>query len=312
MAAKMVVAEPDQPATGDDELSLFKDYLAEPRFRIRLDDLVIANVRVALRLTGDEHFSPNGRIETGKDVVARLQAYEDTLRPLQANAVLLGKWATAEQRPTLAGLMSRMAENCTQPQSGTTIWLNMRWYPLSLLAYSAGIAALSAENYAAFVAVHTARVDTQTRRRGDAPVPVIQPVVEAMVDLGQAWKAVPGQEQKYTPESEYMFKFLRPVLNDLLFLGGGYEQLFDRYEILRALVFADLTDSGWAPVGRFGWKHSGRGSEGSPFAGMLGEAEQQKDAWGPIRAGLFRGSYARFDQVAKKFASERLDKLRGF
>lgn len=138
---------------------------------------------------------------------------------------------------------------------------------------------------------------------------MIQPVVEAMIDLGQAWKAVPRQERNYAPESEYMFKCLRPVLDDLLFLGGGYEQLFDRYEILRALVFADLTDSGWAPVGRFGWKHMGRGSDGSPFAGLLAEAEQQRDAWGPIRAGLFRGSYARFDQVAKKFASERLSKL---
>lgn len=109
-----------------------------------------------------------------------------------------------------------------------------------------------------------------------------------------------------------MFKALRPLLDDLLFLGGGYELLFDRYEILRALVFADLTDIEWAPVGRFGWKHCGRGIKGSPFAGVLAEAEQQKDAWGPIRAGLFRRSYARFEQVAKKFASERLDKLQWY
>lgn len=195
MTGEMVVAGPDQPAAGEDELSLFKDYLAEPRFRIRLDDLVNANVRAALRLTGDEQFPPNGRIETGKDVAARLRAYEDALRPLQANAVLLGKWATAEQRPTLSGLMSRMADNCAQAQSGTTVWLNMRWYPLSLLAYSVGIAALSAENYAAFVAAHTARVDKQARRRENASVTVIQSVVEAMVEMGQAWRAVPGQER---------------------------------------------------------------------------------------------------------------------
>lgn len=164
-----MATEPDRPAAGEDELGMFKDYLAEPRFRIRLDDLVNVNVRAALRLIGEEQSPPNGRIETGKDVAARLLAYEEAIRPLQANAVLLGKWATAEQRPTLASLMARMADNCGQAQSGTTVWLNMRWYPLSLLAYSAGIAALSAQNYAAFVAAHTARVDTQARRRGDAP-----------------------------------------------------------------------------------------------------------------------------------------------
>lgn len=118
MAEGVTVAGTVDPAAGQDQTSLFKEYLAEPRFRIRLDDLVNTNVRVALRLTAEDQFPPNGRIETGQDIAARLRAYEQAVCPLQANAVLLGKWATGEQRPTLANMMARMADNCVKSQSG--------------------------------------------------------------------------------------------------------------------------------------------------------------------------------------------------
>src|SRR5262245_3789275 len=107
-----------QAATGEDQLALFKDYLAEPRFRIKLDEMVNTSVRTALGLMADDKFSPNGGI---KDVAARLKAYEDMVRPLQANAVLLGRWATTEQQPTLSNIMTRMADDCAgKAQSGIT------------------------------------------------------------------------------------------------------------------------------------------------------------------------------------------------
>jgi hypothetical protein len=302
------------PTTEEQQLGLVKEYLSEPRFRIKLDDLVSANVRAAILKTSDEKFPLHVANATGADVAARLKSYEDAIRPLQANAVLLGKWATADQIPTLTTLMARMSDNCVKPLGGSTLWLGMRWYPLSLLAYSAGIAALSAENYAAFVAVHTKKVDTRTRRIGNTAVPIIVPIVDAMLDLTQtnAWKCLPGHEKHYTPESEYLFKTLQPVLEDLLFLGGSYEQLFDRYEILRAWLYADLTGHGWGPVGRFGWKHSSRMSSDSPYTELRTEAEQQRDQWGPIKAGLFRGSYPRFEQTASKFETELLSKINWF
>jgi len=111
------------------------------------------------------------------------------------------------------------------------------------------------------------------------------------------------------PESEHLFKILRPVLDDLLFLGAGYERLFDRYEILRSLIYADMTDGGWGPVGRFGWKYVGRGRQDNPYSELLAEAEQQRDEWGPIQAGLFHRSYARFEQTAVKLEKEVLSKL---
>lgn len=291
------------------DMDTFKDYLSEPRFRIRLDDNVNAAVRAALAETSGEKFPLSTPCATGEDFAARLAAYETALRPLQAKAALLGKWATPEQLPTLTSLLARMSDGYGDAQDGDSLWLDLRLYPLSLLLYSAGIASLAAENYGAFAAAHTKRIDARARRSGRRGVNIVVAVVDAMQDVAStnAWRCVEDYKNQRVPESEHLYKVLRPVLDDLLFLGASYERLFDRYEILRTLIYADVTDAGRGPVGRFGWKYCG--GQDNPCADLRAEAAQEKDAWGPIRAGLFQGSYKRFEQIAVKYEQEILARL---
>jgi hypothetical protein len=161
--------------------------------------------------------------------------------------------------------------------------------------------------------VHTKRIDTLSRRRGDTPVPAIVPIVDAMLEIAQAnaWKLIPGCDRTYTPESDYMQKTLRPILTELLYLGAGYDQLFDRYEILRALMYADLTGGGWAPIGRWGTRHLHGMGDATAYTGLRAEAAEKKDQWGPLRAGLFGGSYARFEKTAAQ-VEELFKKLNRF
>jgi hypothetical protein len=298
----------DTPVGADGGLSTFKDCLSEPRYRIRLDDQVSAAVRAALAEMSGEKFSPSTQIN-GEEFAARLAAYEAAVRPLQAKAALLGKWAAPEQVPTLTNMLARMADGCADTQGSQTLWENLRLYPLSLLLYSAGIASLAAENYGAFAAAHLKRIDARVRRSGGRAVNIVVPVVEALQEVTSTsiWRQIEAYKKNRVPESEHLFKVLRPVLDDLLFLGASYERLFDRYEILRALVYADATDRGRGPAGRFAWKYYG-GQE-NPFADLRAEAAQEKDAWGPIRAGLFQGSYERFEKTAAKFEKEFLAQL---
>ena len=299
------------PGDADDgDLATFKDCLSEPRFRIRLDDLVNAAVRAALAETSAEKFPLSTPRASGEDFAARLAAYEAVVRPLQVKAALLGKWATPEQLPTLTNMLARASDGCSDAQGGQSLWMDLQLYPLSLLLYSAGIASLAAENYRAFVAAHSKKVNTHTRRFASRGVNIVVPVVDAMREVASttAWRHVEEYREKRVPGSERLFKILRPVLDDLLFLGASYERLFDRYEILRALIYADVTDSGWGPVGRFGWKYCGGGQD-NPYTDLRAEAAQERDDWGPVRAGLFRASHTRFEETASKFESELLRKL---
>ena len=126
-----------------------------------------------------------------------------------------------------------------------------------------GIASLAAENCRAFAAAHSKSIDARTRRFGSRSVNIVVPVVNAMREVADtsAWRHVEEYKQKRVPESEHLFRILRPVLDDLLFLGTSYERMFDRYEILRTLIYADVSDSGRGPVGRFGWKYCGGGKD---------------------------------------------------
>lgn len=307
----------ENPAIGagldDGDLSTFKDYLSQQRFRIRLDDQVNATVsRVLARMSGEE-FPLSTATSSGEDFVARLAAYEEAVRPLQAKATLLGKWATSDQLPTLTSMLVRISQHRADVQSGQSLWLDLRLYPMSLLLYSVGIASLAAENYRAFAAAHSKRIDARTRRSRNGAAIIIVPVIDAMADVANTnvWRHVEEYKQKRVPGSEYLFNTLRPALEDLLFLGASYEHLFDRYEILRALIYADAMDDGWGPVGRFAWKFCQDG-EDNPYATALSEAAQQKDAWGPLQAGLFRSSHARFNEVATRFKKEVLQRLQWF
>jgi hypothetical protein len=242
-----------------------------------------------------------------------LAAYEDAVRTLQAKATLLGKWATAEQLLTLTSMVARISEYGTGSHSGSSLWLALRQYPLSLLLYSAGIASLAAENYRVFAAAHLKRIGAHSRRVGNTAVVVVVAVVDAMTEAANTnvWRHIEEYKQKRVPESEYLFKTLRPVIDELLFLGASYEHLFDRYEILRSLIYADATDGSWGPVGRFGWKYC-RDDKDNPFAALCAEAAQQKNSWGPLQAGLFCGSHARFNDVASRFEQELLKRLQWY
>jgi hypothetical protein len=123
-------------------------------------------------------------------------------------------------------------------------------------------------------------------------------------------KQIPGHEKNYVPLSEYLFKILQPKLDDVLFLGKNYEQAFDTFEVFFALAVADLGllkgGNGWGPVGRFGWKHRSR--DNGSLARVVAEGRAQQGAWAPLQAGLFGGSYERFDAVATTF-TELISKL---
>jgi hypothetical protein len=100
--------------------------------------------------------------------------------------------------------------------------------------------------------------------------------------------------------SEYLFKILQPKLDDILFVGKSYERSFDEFEILFALVVADLKRQRdghvWGPIGRFGWKQQRR--DNAPLQRIISEAHAMGENWELIKAGLFGGKLERFNGVA--------------
>ncbi len=278
-----------------------KELLSEERYRIKLHDFVAAQVREVIPQISDEQFPSQGNW-SDQEFVERLKKYEGITANLCGVQVLLAYWGTEANRETLT-LPVKQICGCLRPVSGRTGWIGLRWYPALLLLYFGGIAAVAAGKYDNLRMLLQANIPSP--ERSYEGVTLIRKISNALDDIGDAFKKIPGHESQYTPRSEYLLQLLQPTMDGLLFLGIEYESQFDRFEVLLALEHAEQYAREqygrvWGPVGRFGWKLKGRDAS-NPLHQVITEAEAQRDSWPPITAGLFKGSAERFKEIASEY-----------
>lgn len=286
-----------------------KNYLSEPKYRIALDDLVGEEVRSAI-----QELDTQGGLQEGvnaEEFVRRVGVYESAIQSLVVVCSLIARWGDKEHQATIGKIVTRLSDE-NRTAGGKTVWLGLRWYPLTVLMYTGGIAALFAGNYQSLKTLLLTKLGSQITG-GDEREAIVT-TVDGLLEVERAglFKRLPGHEKNRYPRSEYLFKSLQPQLEDLLFLGSTYEELFDRFEVLYALVYADLTESNglgpWGPPGRFAWKHH-YGLSRSPYTRLIEEAKQEGATWEPLRTGFFDGSLERFLKVATDYSTTILNKL---
>jgi Caspase domain len=279
-----------------------KQLIADPAEKIRLDDFVSAHLRRTVQALGLDKFPVQGRFPS-EEFAERIKAYEQVIADLEVAVILLSRWARPEQVPVLEKIFARLAE-ADKGQQGGVHWINLGWYPILILMYAGGITALAEQRY------DMLRVCLLTPVAGDRLSsrkiePVILPTITALTAIVDAFKMLPGLEQRYTPRSDHLFQALQPIVEDQLFLGRSYEMLFDQFEVLLALTFADVKAGDpigqvWGPPGRFAWQHERYGDQ-APFARVVAEAQRQNNNWGPLKAGMFGSSIERFMALSAEY-----------
>src|SRR4030042_1327809 len=291
--------------TIDDLIEKTKEYLSDSRYKIKLHDIFNQKLREVVALLAGDQFKAQGGTFSDEEFIKRIKLYEDIVKEIQAMTACVAYWGNNEHYQLLSKTIARVCDNFN-PESGLVVWLNLRWYPVFLILYSAGISAISAKNYDALATILTTNV--QSPRNTYETIAVTLPIGDAAEELHDFFKRLPGHERHYVPRSEYLFKLLQPRLDDLLFLGRDYELMFDRFEVFLALVYADIENSVWGPMGRFGWKYGSRGRAENVYGEIVKEANTFKSEWRPLKAGLFSGSIDHFLDVSTKFE----ESLKGF
>ena len=257
----------------DDLIEKTKEYLSDTKYKIKLHDLFNQKLREVVSLLADEQFKAKGGQFSDEEFLNRIKLYEDIAKEIRSMIACVAYWGNNQHYKILEKTIARVCDNFS-PEEGLVVWLSLKWYPVFLLLYSAGISAVSADNYGALATILTTKV--QSPRNTYETIEVTLPVGDAAAGLNDAFKRMPGHEKHYVPRSEYLYKLLQPDLDDLLFLGRDYELMFDRFEVFLALVHADLeyySDNHiWGPLGRFGWKYSSRGRTGNVYNEIIKEA----------------------------------------
>jgi hypothetical protein len=286
-------------APADAPAEVLKTLLANPADRIRLEDFINAQLRSVIAGLGTDTFATQVPTAEG-EMERRIAAYEEVIRPLQTSVLLLAKWAEPSQLGLLEHIFARLAE-AERPTTGLVRWIALHWYPVLNLMYVAGISALSAKRFDALRACMLVRVQANTHRvSGRAPL--VEVVGGAAVDMEDQFKRFPGLEKRYTPRSDYLFNSIQSVIEDQLFLGRRYAEVFNTFEVMLALTYADARgmDDGrvWGPVGRFAWQRRGEAS----YSDVVEEFSAHGQAAAALKAGFFGGKPERFKELNTGYA----------
>jgi hypothetical protein len=201
-----------------------KELLSEHRSRIKLYDHILEQVGAAVSATSEEIFPVTGNWSV-EAFIDRLHRYEATSHQLVQTAALLAFWGEPFHEQMLTVAPRRLAGQFTA-QSGLSAWLALRWYPISLLSYSAGIAAVFARRYTNLRQVLLLSIeDPESRSRW----PLVTTLTRRISDVEHAFKMMPGYDRFFTPRSEYVYKLMHPILDAALSLGSEYEVCFDEF-----------------------------------------------------------------------------------
>jgi hypothetical protein len=130
----------------DTLVSTVKEYLADAKSAIKLHDVSIRHVRKYLMETTKEKFPVQGVPFSVEEFTSRLEQYNTVAQDIKLLTSCLSYWGEDSHQIILQKTVGRSTDHL-QPESGAVIWLALRWYPILVITYSAGIAAVAAKKY---------------------------------------------------------------------------------------------------------------------------------------------------------------------
>lgn len=273
------------------KLPVLKNLISDPGKRIELHDLIVDSVQSFIEEHPPANLADSDRLKAA-DLQEALANAHKSVADLAEMAILLGYWAEGAQIRELEEFFNRLiASNMAEDRQLTRGTIT--WYPLYILICAAGMAAVSAKNFEALRAILTLPIrDThETTALGVF-------VLIKMIQFDESFKSIPGHEKHRVPRSEHLLISLREIVEPHLRLGSRFEGVFDEFEVLVALIFADLSGREWGPPGRFAYKQR---HIDDPLDRVSKQAEVKGAEWEVLRAGFFDGSLENFNKTRSAF-----------
>jgi hypothetical protein len=289
-----------------------KRYLEDEKNKIRLHDLVIDEVEKVHKNISPE-FLPMNIGFTPEEILHRIQRYDSIVEVLQAMLITGAYWGNLEMGDLITKSLERLSDSLrNQPlyQPG----FNLELYPALVLLYSVGLASLAKGNYETLA---SGLIRPQYRFQTHESRPLVLSLYPSRVMDVNAGRKLPKRERHYFPLSDYLLETLAGSLKEFLPDKNQFDETFDRYEFLLALVFTDeslqRSELRWIPVGPFAWRYAN--GTGYQVAQVISqEFEKAGDNWPPLKAGFFGGSVDRTNKALTEvltFLKNRANYLMG-
>jgi len=301
-------SEPGKPQTphsrrANGPRSLLKRFLVDERHRIRLHDLVSEETEKLYSQLTEANFPTNVSV-TDEEFIRRVHRYEELAEELVSIIIIGCFWGEKYQEFLWVKLLERIA-SAAGPRHPSNPWFSLQSYPALLLSYAGGVAAIASEKYTTLEALLI-----KPRLIGpDGDWRLMDGLsAGAVIENERLSQILAGGGTPHAPVSTYLYALLRERFREFVPSDHVYDEIFDRFEYLFALIWIDESIIGArldrVPLGRFAWKEVSVLQGGASIEGkMSAEVSQQGKDWPAFRAGFFGGSTQRFLSARNRVAT---------
>jgi hypothetical protein len=278
----------------DDLLDQVKAAVADPRRAPAIHDLLHHAVAAMITAVNGEDF-PITADFTNDELARRTTAFEALAAPLVQACAWGGFYGSPATHTLWPSLVGRAANTVTRTGGHHDAWHLLNRYPAVLMTYAVGIGTVAGDRPDLLAALlrHRAILERETMKSIALELHADAAFINSIANR------LPGLDRHHTPASDRVYDALLPLLVDDLISGEQeFAGQFDRFEYILALVRYDIsrgdTERGWAVGGRFIWR---REDGHRVDEDVRAEVAEMKEAWPPLREGLFQGSPERLDKA---------------
>ena len=256
------------PPTIDLLVKSTKRYIAEPEYRIRLDELLTSETQSFLEKLESADLPMEGN-SSAEEFQRHVETYEAAVEPLARIVGVLGRWGETEEWKMVIDIVRSILRYADQKRGGLTSLVYLSSYPAVLLVAAYGIGAIRAERWEALhhFLTGTARSDysTETER-------IVERLFLNSWEGGRDsfWQNIKELERRKTPLSDHLYPLLARWGDSFVGVIPDFEELYETWEVLCSITYcerytlegiqASISNGNFAlmPVGRSGWKHGNR------------------------------------------------------
>jgi hypothetical protein len=277
----LAIAEVDRPHPLSAKVAVaeLKRYLPDPMQQIRQHDLVFGEVAAAI----DRAISAttNDAFDVG-ELRRRVAAYEAAFSIVRPMVAIGARWGREPDEAMWCEVVRRTCQ-VYHMTAGRITWIELQKYPPMLTFYAVGLGAIAGGNYRLLKRLFEIRLRLDDERPA---VESLLPYTAYSDQLGPpVWNQLTAPQASATPTSDRILNMLAEEVSELAGDRGDLETLFDRFEILAAISYADQKTSStedprqtqpWFPPGRW-LRHKGAFvySQHTPINAWFAEAEAQ-------------------------------------
>jgi hypothetical protein len=279
------------PTSRETAVALVKRYIAEPRYRIKLEDLLANETEITrLRIeTLDEELLPSH--PSFNNV---FQRYRDAIEQLQA--MMIHGIAQGSEAQDLLWLNSLQRVAADSESTRMKRARAIRQYPVLVLIYACGLAALSKKRVAFFVSL---LCELRVRLRGQ-----YRPLLPELRtgEISRHVKTIPRYSMHSAAMGEHVHDVLREPLRRFVPDDVSFDEIFDYFDYMHTLIRIDMVYDDFGsvkeipvPEGRYSWRI--RDGESTIIQTVDDEIAEAGQDWVPLKLGAFRGDLTRLREI---------------